>query len=211
MRSSCLTSARRGTFCSTSGSSVSRAAIISGRAAFLAPEIGISPFSSLPPIKRIRSIVMSYMAGIDAHLPGNGGRPSPSCHVSQTRRTQRRYGHIHVRTACKSLLSALPALTYCCTLRSGSRKPRLSSRPDVNLLHIAVHYHHSRPKLVYGLLTVSVPGDDWGSGACCSDCSRALLCPFRRLRFSRSFAANLCSRWAACWVLDIAVGNRVGR
>ena len=40
-------------------SSVSRLAIISGRAAFLAPEIGIAPLSSLPPTMRMRSMRMS--------------------------------------------------------------------------------------------------------------------------------------------------------
>lgn len=51
--------------------------------------------------------------------------------------------------------------------------------------------------MVYGFLTVSASGADWGSGAWFSEADRALSCPLRRLRFSRSFAANLCSRWAA--------------
>src|SRR5256885_11244732 len=49
---SCVTSARRGTFSSTSVSSVSRLAIISGSVAFFAAEIGIVPFSGLPPTMR---------------------------------------------------------------------------------------------------------------------------------------------------------------
>ena len=45
--SACATSARRGTLSSVSVSSVRRLAIISGRAAFLAPEMGIVPFSAI--------------------------------------------------------------------------------------------------------------------------------------------------------------------
>ena len=47
MRCSWMTSASRGTFSRISVSSVSRLAIISGSVAFLAPEIGIVPFSAL--------------------------------------------------------------------------------------------------------------------------------------------------------------------
>jgi hypothetical protein len=50
-------SASRGTLTSSSVSSVRRLAIISGRAAFLAPEIGIEPLRGAPPRMRIRSIV----------------------------------------------------------------------------------------------------------------------------------------------------------
>ena len=50
------TSASRGTFSSVSVSSVRRLAIISGSAAFLAPEIGIVPFSRAPPTMRILSM-----------------------------------------------------------------------------------------------------------------------------------------------------------
>src|SRR5665213_4109035 len=56
MRFSMATSARRGTLSRVSVSSVSRLAIISGRAAFLAPEIGIVPFKRLPPTMRMRSM-----------------------------------------------------------------------------------------------------------------------------------------------------------
>ena len=58
--------------------------------------------------------------------------------------------------------------------------------------------------MVYGFLTVTVSGAGCGSGAWRSESARALACPFRRLRFSRSFAANLCSRKAACSDLVIA-------
>ncbi|SIT57430.1 hypothetical protein BQ8794_40029 [Mesorhizobium prunaredense] len=35
--------------------------------------------------------------------------------------------------ACKRRLPALPVLTYLSTLRSGSRQPPFSARPDLNL------------------------------------------------------------------------------
>ncbi|CDX22677.1 hypothetical protein MPL3356_40050 [Mesorhizobium plurifarium] len=38
-----------------------------------------------------------------------------------------------MRPACKWRLPALPVLTYLSTLRSGSRQPPLSTRPDLNL------------------------------------------------------------------------------
>ena len=56
MRSSMRTSARLGTFSRVSVSLVSSAAIISGRAAFLAPEMRMTPFSACPPVMRMRSI-----------------------------------------------------------------------------------------------------------------------------------------------------------
>src|SRR3954465_5924067 len=59
MRRSSATSARRGTFWSSSVSAVSRLAVISGRAAFLAPEIGIVPWSGPPPLILIRSMLLS--------------------------------------------------------------------------------------------------------------------------------------------------------
>src|SRR5690606_32862305 len=49
-------SARRGTFSRMSGSSLSRQAAISGRAAFLAPPIAMRPRRGVPPTMRIRSI-----------------------------------------------------------------------------------------------------------------------------------------------------------
>ncbi len=52
-----LTSATLGVFSSVNVSSVSKEAIISGKAAFLAPEIGILPSSGCPPTMRMRSIV----------------------------------------------------------------------------------------------------------------------------------------------------------
>ncbi len=65
-RFSCSTSASRGTLSSVSVWSVRRLAIISGRAAFLAPEIGTRPLSRLPPTMRIRSIETSpNRAGIE--------------------------------------------------------------------------------------------------------------------------------------------------
>src|SRR5262245_20019034 len=56
MRCSELTSASRGTLSSTSVWSVSRLAIINGKVAFLAPEIGIDPTSLWPPLMRMRSM-----------------------------------------------------------------------------------------------------------------------------------------------------------
>src|SRR3954454_655764 len=56
MRTSRFTSASSGTFLSVSRSRVSSEAIISGSAAFLAPEIGIVPWSLLPPTIRMRSM-----------------------------------------------------------------------------------------------------------------------------------------------------------
>src|SRR5262245_14080260 len=56
MRASMLTSARFGTFFKVSRSEVSRLAIISGRVAFLAPEIGMAPVSGLPPTMLMRSM-----------------------------------------------------------------------------------------------------------------------------------------------------------
>ena len=53
------TSARRGTLDNVSVPGVSSDTIISGKAAFLAPEIGMLPFSRLPPRMRIRSISSS--------------------------------------------------------------------------------------------------------------------------------------------------------
>src|SRR5882757_6893452 len=56
MRASVLTSARFGTFLRVSRSWVSRLAIISGRAAFLAPEMGRLPLRGLPPTMLMRSM-----------------------------------------------------------------------------------------------------------------------------------------------------------
>src|SRR5580704_520762 len=56
MRSSSPTSARRGTLSRIKVSSVRRLAIISGRVAFLAPEIGMVPWSGRPPTIRMRSM-----------------------------------------------------------------------------------------------------------------------------------------------------------
>ncbi len=49
-------STTRGTFSSTSAESVSRLAAISGRAAFLAPEMGSDPLSGRPPWMTILSM-----------------------------------------------------------------------------------------------------------------------------------------------------------
>jgi hypothetical protein len=51
-----LISANAGTLLSTKGSSVKRHAAINGSAAFLAPEMGISPLSGTPPCMRMASI-----------------------------------------------------------------------------------------------------------------------------------------------------------
>ena len=56
MRASRLTSARFGTFFNVTRSDVSRLAIISGSAAFFAPEIGMMPFSCPPPTILMRSM-----------------------------------------------------------------------------------------------------------------------------------------------------------
>jgi hypothetical protein len=72
MRRSAWMSASRGTFVSSSVSSVRRLAIISGRAAFFAPEIGIEPLSGAPPAMRIRSIAFPR-AFARTGLPGNCG------------------------------------------------------------------------------------------------------------------------------------------
>src|SRR5918998_6427622 len=63
MRRRSCTSARRGTLTSSSVSSVRRLAIIRGRAAFFAPEIGITPLSGAPPRITIRSIPKAPCAG----------------------------------------------------------------------------------------------------------------------------------------------------
>src|SRR5580700_204255 len=56
MRSSRPTSARRGTLSRIKVSAVRRLAIISGKVAFFAPEIGMVPWSGRPPTIRMRSI-----------------------------------------------------------------------------------------------------------------------------------------------------------
>src|SRR4051794_16431012 len=58
MRCNWATSASRGTLSRISVSSVSRAAIIRGSAAFLAPEIGMVPLRGLPPTMRMRSMLI---------------------------------------------------------------------------------------------------------------------------------------------------------
>src|SRR5947209_5662017 len=56
-------SARSGRLARTSGSAVKRLAAISGRAAFLAPPIGIVPVSGVPPRIRMRSMTWAPDAG----------------------------------------------------------------------------------------------------------------------------------------------------
>src|SRR5439155_14346040 len=56
-------SARSGRLARTSGSPVKRLAAISGRAAFLAPPIGIVPLSGVPPRIRMRSMTSAPDAG----------------------------------------------------------------------------------------------------------------------------------------------------
>ena len=58
MRTSAAMSASRGTLTSSRVAPVSRLAIISGSAAFLAPEIGIVPLSGTPPVMWMRSIAI---------------------------------------------------------------------------------------------------------------------------------------------------------
>ena len=78
------TSASRGTFSSVSVSSVSRLAIIRGRAAFLAPEMAIEPFRRLPPTMRMRSMSPPPIRESDdraASIPavrGSSGRMRPT-------------------------------------------------------------------------------------------------------------------------------------
>src|SRR5882724_7332168 len=57
MRCNCATSASRGTLSRISVSSVNKPAIISGNAAFFAPEMAMVPLSLLPPTIRMRSIL----------------------------------------------------------------------------------------------------------------------------------------------------------
>jgi len=57
MRCNCATSASRGTLSRMRVSSVSSPAIISGNAAFFAPEMAMVPLSLLPPTIRMRSIL----------------------------------------------------------------------------------------------------------------------------------------------------------
>src|SRR5215831_6569588 len=84
MRWSKVTSASRGTLSRTSVLSVSRLAIINGKVAFLAPEIGIVPLSLCPPQMRMRSMPPLPMSGKPApqgrqralaflFMPGNSG------------------------------------------------------------------------------------------------------------------------------------------
>src|ERR1041384_1724590 len=72
MRSSRPTSARCGTLSRISVSSVKRLAIISGRVAFLAPEIGIAPFKGRPPAIRIRSMTPRCLSPFLAFRPTVG-------------------------------------------------------------------------------------------------------------------------------------------
>src|SRR5215472_10529658 len=71
-------SARSGTFTRISFSGVSRLAAISGNAAFLAPPIGITPWSGKPPLMRILSIASfhSTSAGAAADSTPSSGASS---------------------------------------------------------------------------------------------------------------------------------------
>src|SRR5215813_1081759 len=83
MRWSRFTSASRGTLSRTSVLSVSMLAIINGKVAFLAPEIGIVPLSLCPPQMRMRSMPPLPVSGKRAarrqralallFMPGNSG------------------------------------------------------------------------------------------------------------------------------------------
>src|SRR5215472_2422727 len=73
MRWSKFTSASRGTLSRTSVLSVSRLAIINGKVAFLAPEIGIVPLSLCPPQMRMRSMPPLPMSG--KHAPQGASAP----------------------------------------------------------------------------------------------------------------------------------------
>src|SRR5690242_20511572 len=65
-------SARSGRLAKTSGSAVKRLAAISGRAAFLAPPIGIVPVSGVPPRIRMRSMTSAPDAGCFYGREGRG-------------------------------------------------------------------------------------------------------------------------------------------
>src|SRR6266446_238913 len=69
MRWSRPTSASRGTLSRTSVLSVSRLAIINGKVAFLAPEIGIVPLSLWPPWMRMRSMPPPPVSGKAPRVP----------------------------------------------------------------------------------------------------------------------------------------------
>src|SRR3954451_16665388 len=126
MRTSRFTSASSGTFFRVSRSRVSREAIISGRAAFLAPEIGIVPWSLLPPTMRIRS-----MKPREQRARVNFG----THHLGRSLRRIRGY----VRPACHFLRSCgradtPPALAICapapglCAGRGFRAEPRRGDR-----------------------------------------------------------------------------------
>src|SRR5882757_1584720 len=73
IRCNCATSASRGTLSRIKVSSDNRPAIIKGRAAFLAPEIGMVPLSLLPPTMRMRSMpipAFCYAQSIGRTGPG---------------------------------------------------------------------------------------------------------------------------------------------
>src|SRR5260221_9639489 len=80
MRWSSRTSARRGTFVRVRVSGDSSDTIIKGRAAFLAPEMLMVPFSLLPPRMRMRS--MKY----PPIQTGPGARPAPHCNRANKHR-----------------------------------------------------------------------------------------------------------------------------
>src|SRR6516162_391976 len=69
MRWSKFTSASRGTLSRTSVLSVSKLAIINGKVAFLAPEIGIVPLSLWPPQMRMRSMPPPPVSGKTPRAP----------------------------------------------------------------------------------------------------------------------------------------------
>ena len=79
MRCRSPTSASRGTLSRVSVWSVSMAAIISGRVAFFAPEIGIEPLSAFPPAMRMRSMPPAPHAGtVPSGNPDCGRKPAAS-------------------------------------------------------------------------------------------------------------------------------------
>ena len=86
MRASVLTSARFGTFLRVSRSWVRRLAIISGSAAFLAPEIDKLPLSGFPPSMLMRSMLM---------------RPVRYCSISRKRTLRDKAGKKTLSSPCR--------------------------------------------------------------------------------------------------------------
>src|SRR5580692_3690153 len=123
MRSSRPTSARRGTLSRIKVSSVRRLAIISGSVAFLAPDIGIVPWSGRPPTIRMRSIfsapaAFSRPTRSAAYLPARiAAKVGNGSDIGIGRR------HILGLAAARLLLAALEVFPQ------RRRQPRAARRP----------------------------------------------------------------------------------